>query len=74
MRNETLIMIETMLKHHGWIEEYIGLWTHIECDLWIDLNSSIAVVRSDSNSITQTLDIEESTPTQARRFIDALSN
>jgi hypothetical protein len=74
MANATLIEIEKMLKHHDWVEECIGFWTHVDCGLSVDVNSSIAMVRSDSNSRIQMLDMEESTPMQARRFINEISN
>jgi len=74
MANATLIEIEKMLQHHDWVEEYIGFWTHVECDLCVDVNSSIAMVRSDSNSQVQMLDMDEATPMQARRFINEISN
>ena len=74
MSNAILNMVESMLKQHNWVEESIGIWTHVNCDLYVDLNSAIAMVRSESNSSVQMLDMDDSTPIQAKRFIDEISN
>ena len=75
--NLTYRMLELMLENFGWKQEFIGLWSNELFDFYLDTNSDVVMVRDlddDRIEAFDMMDVSESTPIQAKRFVQDLNN
>ena len=77
MNKLTYKMLELRLENFGWKQEFIGLWSNDLFDFYLDTNSDVALVRDLDDSRIEDFnifDVSDSTPIQAKRFVDYLNN